>query len=247
MFYIQSMKALKTIIVDDEWLVREELKTLLAKYPEIKLVGEAANVPQAIDLVNKIQPEVIFLDIQMPGATGFDLLEQADITSKIIFVTAYDQYALKAFEVNALDYLLKPIQKDRLSKTIQRLLTGERPTPEISQKLGYGDVVYVLVNGSLKFIKVSLLICIIAEGNYSYIYYKDRKKNLVSKTLQEWENLLPDDYFVRIHRSTIVNFEYVEQVKKCRNYTHLVYVRGIEKPFVMSRRSAARLKKTMTW
>ncbi len=240
------MKALKTIIVDDEWLVREELKTLLAEYPEITFVGEAANVPQAIELVKKVNPDVIFLDIQMPGATGFDLLEQADITAKIVFVTAYDQYALKAFEVNALDYLLKPIQKERLTKTIQRLLTGERLTPETSEKLGYDDVVYVLVNGSLKFIKVSLLRCIIAEGNYSYIYYKNRKKDLISKTLQEWENLLPDDYFVRIHRSTIVNFEYVEQVKKRRNYTHLVYVRGIEKPFVMSRRYAARLRKTMT-
>ncbi len=241
------MNPLKSIIVEDEWLVREELKTLLAEYPEIKLVGEAANVPQAIDLVNKVHPDVIFLDIQMPGATGFDLLEQTDITSKIIFVTAYDQYALKAFEVNTLDYLLKPIQKERLAKTIQRLLTGERAISRISQKLGYDDVVYVLVNGSLKFIKVSLLKCIIAEGNYSYIYYKDRKKELVSKTLQEWEETLPDDYFVRIHRSTIVNFEYVDQVKKCRNYTHQVYVRDIEKPFVMSRRYAARLKKTLTW
>jgi two-component system LytT family response regulator len=241
------MNPLKSIIVEDEWLVREELKTLLAEYPEIKLVGEAANVPQAIDLVNRVHPDVIFLDIQMPGATGFDLLEQTDITSKIIFVTAYDQYALKAFEVNTLDYLLKPIQKERLAKTIQRLLTGERAISRISQKLGYDDVVYVLVNGSLKFIKVSLLKCIIAEGNYSYIYYKDRKKELVSKTLQEWEETLPDDYFVRIHRSTIVNFEYVDQVKKCRNYTHQVYVRDIEKPFVMSRRYAARLKKTLTW
>jgi two-component system LytT family response regulator len=241
------MNALKTIVVDDEWLVREELKTLLAEYPAIQVVGEAANVPQTIELVKQLEPDVIFLDIQMPGASGFELLEKADINSKIIFVTAYDQYAIKAFEVNALDYLLKPINKGRLAKTIQRLITEEQSKLRTSQKLGYDDVVYVLVNGSLKFIKVSLLRCIIAEGNYSYIYYKDRNKALVTKTLQEWEDLLPDDYFVRIHRSTIVNFEYVEQVKKCPNYTHLVYVRDIDKPFIMSRRYAARLKKTMTW
>ncbi|MBN1349960.1 response regulator transcription factor [candidate division KSB1 bacterium] len=241
------MKHLKAIIVDDEWLVREELKTLLTEYPDIKFVGEAANVTQAVDLVNATQPDVIFLDIQMPGATGFELLEQADIASTIIFVTAYDQYALKAFEVNALDYLLKPIQKERLAKTIRRLLSGERVAPRLSHKLGYDDVVYVLVNGSLKFIKLSLLKCIIAEGNYSYIFYENRHRALVSKTLQDWENLLPDDYFVRIHRSTIVNFEYVKQVKICQNYTHLVYLRDIEKPFVMSRRYAAKLKKTMTW
>jgi len=241
------MHPLKSIIVDDEWLVREELKRLLVEFPGIKVIGEAANVSQAIDLVNKAQPDVIFLDIQMPGATGFDLLEQSDITSKIIFVTAYDQYALKAFEVNALDYLLKPIQKDRLAKTIQRLLAGEKPFSKPRQKLRYDDVVYVLVNGALKFIKLSLLRCIIAEGNYSYIYYKDRTKDLVTKTLQEWEEILPDDYFVRIHRSTVVNFEYVDQVKKCRNYTHLVFVRDIEQPLIMSRRYAARLRKTMTW
>ncbi len=241
------MHPLKSIIVDDEWLVREELKTLLAEYTEIEFIGEAANVSQAIDLVKEITPDVIFLDIQMPGATGFDLLEQADISSKIIFITAYDQYALKAFEVNALDYLLKPIRKERLAKTVQRLLTEGEPISRASQKLDYNDVVYVLVNGSLKFIKLPLLKCIIAEGNYSYIYYKDRNKDLVTKTLQDWEAILPDDYFVRIHRSTIVNFEYVDQVKKCRNYTHLVYVRGIDEPFVMSRRYAARLRKTMTW
>lgn len=241
------MNPLKSIIVDDEWLVREELKTMLAQYPQIEVMGEAANVPQAIELVKEIKPDVIFLDIQMPGASGFDLLDQTDINSKIIFVTAYDQYALKAFEVNALDYLLKPIQKERLAKAVQRLLTTERLTSRAVQKLGYDDIVYVFVNGSLKFIKVSLLKCIIAEGNYSYIYYKDRTKDLVSKTLQQWEEILPDDYFVRIHRSTIVNFEYVEQVKKCRNYTHLVYVRNIEKPFIMSRRYAAKLKKTIAW
>lgn len=238
---------LTAIIVDDEWLVREELKTLLADHPDIEVVGEAANVPQSMGLIQTAAPDVIFLDIQMPGASGFDLLEQVEINAKIIFVTAYDQYALQAFEVNALDYLLKPIQKDRLAKTIRRLQTGESPSPPAGKKLSYDDILYVLVNGSLKFIKLPLLRCIVAEGNYSYIYYKDRRKDLVTKTLQDWEAILPDDYFVRIHRSTIVNFEHVEQVKKCRNYTHLVYVRGVNQPFVMSRRYAARLRKTMTW
>ncbi len=240
-------KALRTIIVDDEWLVREELKMLLGDYPELIVVGEAANVPQAVELIHRTAPEVIFLDIQMPGASGFDLLERAEINAKIVFVTAYDQYALKAFEVNALDYLLKPIQKDRLAKTIQRLVSSDISGAGPRKKVSYDDVIYIVVNGSLKFIKLPLLRCIVAEGNYSYIYYKGRTRDLVSKTLQEWEEILPDDYFVRIHRSTIVNFEYVEQVKKCRNYTHLVYVRDIEKPFVMSRRYAARLKKTMAW
>jgi len=240
------MIPLKSIIVDDEWLVRAELNTLLTQFPGINVIGEAANVPQAVELVKQFKPDVIFLDIQMPGATGFDLLEKIETNAKIIFITAFDQYAIKAFEVNALDYLLKPINKERLEKAIQRLLVEEnRSLP--GQKVGYDDVVYVLVNGSLQFIKVALLKCIIAEGNYSYIYYKDCKKDLVSKTLQEWEEILPENYFVRIHRSAIVNFEFVEQVKKCKNYTYLVYVRDMERPLDMSRRYAAWLKKKLPW
>jgi two-component system LytT family response regulator len=236
------MPTFKTIIVDDEWLVRSELKIMLAAHPEITVIGEAANVAQAIPLIRETQPEVIFLDIQMPGASGFDLLDQVDVAAKIIFITAYDKYALRAFEVNALDYLLKPISKDRLAKAVKKLGTNE-PAPLVaSKKAGYDDVLYVIVNGALKFIKLSLLKCITAEGNYSYIFYVNKPRALVSKTLQEWEELLPEKYFVRIHRSTIVNFAYVEKVRKRRNYTEEVFVHGLEKPFTMSRRYAAKLK-----
>lgn len=236
------MQPLKTVIVDDEWLVRSELKMMLAGYPEIAVAGEAANVEQAIPLIQAIQPAVIFLDIQMPGASGFDLLDQVDTTAKIIFITAYDKYALRAFEVNALDYLLKPISTERLEKAIKRLSAHEPAAVAVRKKAGYDDAIYVLVNGSLKFIKLPLLKCITAEGNYSYLFYADRPRALVSKTLQEWDDLLPENYFVRIHRSTIVNFAHVEKVKKLRNYSHEVFVRGIEKPFIMSRRYAAKLK-----
>ncbi|MDZ7292724.1 MAG: LytTR family DNA-binding domain-containing protein [candidate division KSB1 bacterium] len=236
------MQPLKTIIVDDEWLVRTELKTMLASHPELAVVGEAGDVAQAIPLIQNTQPEVIFLDIQMPGASGFDLLEQTDITAKIIFITAYDKYALRAFEVNALDYLLKPISKERLAKAIQRLRTNEQATPVEKKKASYDDVIYVIINGALKFVKLSLLKCVTAEGNYSYILYADKPRALVSKTLQEWEELLPEKYFIRIHRSTIVNFAHVEKVKKCKNYSQEVFVKGIEKPFIMSRRYASKLK-----
>jgi two-component system LytT family response regulator len=236
------MQSFKTIIVDDEWLVRSELKIMLAGHPEIVVAGEAANVAQAIPLIESIHPEVIFLDIQMPGASGFDLLDQIDISAKIIFITAYDKYALRAFEVNALDYLLKPISKERLAKAIKRLGTNEPAPPAESKKAGYDDVIYIIVNGALKFVKLSLLKCITAEGNYSYIVYADKPRALVSKTLQEWEELLPDKYFVRIHRSTIINFAHVERVKKRKNYSQEVFVKGIEKPFMMSRRYAVKLK-----
>lgn len=236
------MLSLKTLIVDDEWLVRSELKTMLAGYPEITFIGEAANVAQAIPLIQKNPPDVIFLDIQMPGASGFDLLDQVETAARIIFITAYDKYALRAFEVNALDYLLKPISKERLAKAVKKLSSNEPAAVQPGKRAAYDDVIYVIVNGALKFIKLSLLKCITAEGNYSYIVYADKPRALVSKTLQEWEELLPEKHFVRIHRSAIVNFDYVEQVKKCRNYTQEVFIRGLEKPFIMSRRYAAKLK-----
>jgi two-component system, LytTR family, response regulator len=241
-----SRTPLSALIVDDEWLVREELKLLLADYPEIHVAGEAGSVKQAATLLEDGRFDVIFLDIQMPGATGFELLEQAEITAKVIFITAFDQYAIKAFEVNALDYLLKPIQRDRLGKAIARLRNAGTVAGTSMQKLGHEDVAYVMVSGSLKFLQVAQIRCITADGNYSYLYYQDRKRELVSKTLQEWEELLPGEYFLRIHRSTLVNFEFVERVEKCRNYTHLVHVQSIEKPFVMSRRYAARLQHTFT-
>jgi len=238
-----SLNRLKTIIVDDTLLIRNELKSLLNDYAEIDVIGVAENVDKAIQLIKKHNPDVIFLDIQLQGETGFDLLEKADISSQIIFITAYDQYAIRAFEVNALDYLLKPINKQRLSKAISRLLPNEKTSPGPQNKVKYDDVIYVNINGSLKFVKIPLLKCIIAEGKYSYIVYGDSKRDLVSKTLQEWEEILPEKYFVRIHRSSIVNFEHVETVKRNKNYTHQVYIKGIEEPFDISRRFAVKLKK----
>jgi two-component system, LytTR family, response regulator len=233
---------LKTIIVDDEWLVRSELRLMLAEFTDLEIVGEAANVAQAIPLIQETKPDVIFLDIQMPGASGFDLLEMTSLDAKIIFITAFDKYAIQAFEVNALDYLLKPISRERLTHAVARLTSGLVRADWKPKKVSYQDVIYVLADGSLKFIKLSLLKVLTAAGNYSYLFYGDRPKSLVSKTLQEWEDMLPDKYFVRIHRSTIINFEYVEKVVKCENYSHEVYLRGIEKPFTMSRRFAAKLR-----
>ncbi|MDZ7268966.1 MAG: LytTR family DNA-binding domain-containing protein [candidate division KSB1 bacterium] len=236
------MQSFRTIIVDDEWLVRAELKMMLADHPEIVVIGEAGSVAQAVALMENSPPDVIFLDIQLPGASGFDLLDQVETSARIIFVTAYDKYALRAFEVNALDYLLKPISRERLAKAIKKLGSNEPAPPQPGKRAAYDDVLYVIVNGALKFIKLPLLKCITAEGNYSWIYYADKPRALVSKTLQEWDELLPEKHFVRIHRSAIVNFDYVEQVKKCRNYTQEVFIQGLPKPFIMSRRYASRLK-----
>jgi len=195
-------------------------------------------------LIERHHPDVIFLDIQLPGQSGFALLDQTPIRAKVIFITAFDQYAIRAFEVNALDYLLKPIRKERLAKSIQRLSSMEQePSPQ--GKVTYDDVIYLMVNGSLRFVKISAIKCVIAESNYSFIIYQEEKKELVTKSLLEWEQILPEKFFIRIHRSAIVNFSHVERVRRCRNYTHEVYLQGVDKPLTMSRRYAARLKKIL--
>ncbi|MDZ7372611.1 MAG: LytTR family DNA-binding domain-containing protein [candidate division KSB1 bacterium] len=244
---IREPRRFRSVIVDDEWLVRAELERMLRAFPEIEVVGQAENVAQAVQLVQEKRPDVIFLDIQMPGESGFELLDRINVDCKVIFVTAYDQYALRAFEVNALDYLLKPVTTERLAKAIQRLHT-RTPAPEPPRTaLDYNDVIYVLVSGTPRFVKVSLIKCITAAGNYSYLLYGDRRPELVPKTLSQWEEILPKSHFVRIHRSAIVNFEYVREVKRGRNYNYLVFLQGVEKPLTLSRRYAARLKKTLFW
>jgi len=242
------MNKLKTLIVDDNWLFREELKTFLRDYPEIDLVAEAETISEAIKKIQAIKPHVLFLDIQLAGESGFELFNKTDVTAKTIFITAYDQYAIRAFEVNALDYLLKPIRKERLTRAINKLLASNESHKGYltNDRLEYDDIIYLMIDGSLKFIKVSRLKCIVAERNYSYIIYDDKKKELISKTLSEWEKKLPEKFFVRVHRSTIINFEYVEKVKKRKNYTHEVTIKGIDEPFIISRRYAARLKKKLT-
>ena len=116
---------MKAIIIDDERLARQELKSLLSEYPEIEIIGESSNAEDAIKQIEEKEPDLIFLDIQMPGKNGFEMLQELDKVPKVIFVTAYDEYALNAFEVNALDYLLKPVQTKRLDSTLQKLLNSK--------------------------------------------------------------------------------------------------------------------------
>lgn len=240
---LRDMPALfKTIIVDDERLARRELRSLLADYAMIDVIGEAENVAQALNLIHTQKPDVVFLDIQMPGESGFRLLEQIQADFRIIFVTAFDAFAIRAFEVNALDYLLKPVHPDRLAQAIERLsaAASERPAP--ANPLEYEDRLFLETDEQARFLKISSIVCICAAGNYSELLMTDGKKLLVLKSLREWEERLPVRHFARIHRSTIVNLDYVERIERWFNHSAHVYVRHLTEPLVMSRRYAARLR-----
>jgi len=238
------MDRFTTILVDDERLARKELRSMLAEHEIIDVVGEAETVTQAAELVNAKTPDVLFLDIQLPGETGFDLLEKISPACKIIFVTAFDAYAIRAFEVNALDYLLKPINPARLAQAIERLTTHDSaPVPPV-RDLEYEDRLFIEVDERSRLLKVSDIIVISAMGDYSQILSCDGQKSLVLKPLKDWEERLPAKHFTRIHRSTIVNLEYVERVESWFNRSYRIHIRQIPEPLVMSRRYAARFKTT---
>ena len=217
---------------------------MLAEHEIIEVTGEAENVAQAAELINATKPDVLFLDIQLPGETGFDLLEKISPACKIIFVTAFDAYAIRAFEVNALDYLLKPINPARLTQAIERLTTHDSAAASPVRVLEYEDRLFIEVDERSRFLKVSDIVVISAMGDYSRIFSADGQNSLVLKSLRDWEERLPAKHFTRIHRSTIINVEYVERLESWFNRSYRIHIRQLAEPLVMSRRYAARFKST---
>ncbi|MBU0475801.1 MAG: LytTR family DNA-binding domain-containing protein [Bacteroidetes bacterium] len=236
-------KQIKAIIVDDEKLAIEDLENILNDFRnDIEIVGNASNLKDAVELVKAKTPELIFLDIQLKGESGFDLLEVIDDKIRVIFITAYDDYAIKAFEVSAQDYLLKPVNPDRLKKSIERLITNENQETYSVEKLKYSDSVFISLNNKFNFLKLNSIVAITAAGDYSEIHTLENKRKLSTKLMREWSDRLPESYFCRIHRSTIINLEYLEKIEEWFNQSYSVYMKGEEKPFAMSRGYAAKLK-----
>jgi len=238
-------KKLKALIIDDERLARRDLILLLKPFSQIDVIGEADSVSAALKAIENLQPDLLFLDIQMPGESGFDLLEQIESPPKTIFVTAYDEYALRAFEINAMDYLLKPVNPERLALTIERIEQGSDENKQEWRVLNIDDRLFLLVDDRMKFVKVNQILVIRAAGDYSELYNINTQKGLCTKTMKEWEFRLPKNHFCRIHRSTIINMDYVEQLEEWFNYSYKVHLKGIKEPLVMSRRYVARLKEKL--
>ena len=238
-------KKFSTLIVDDERLARKDLITMLQDYKNMEVIGEATDVSSAMTAIKKLKPDVIFLDIQMPGDSGFDLLEKMKVDAKVIFVTAFDEYAIRAFEINALDYLLKPINPDRLTASIERLEIEDSAEGVKTRKLNYDDRLFLMLSNKMSFLKLKDILSIQSAGDYSEVFVKNSSKELTLKSMKEWEARLPSTYFVRIHRSTIVNMEYIDKIEEWFNYSYRVYIKGIEKPYVMSRRYTTKLKEML--
>jgi two-component system LytT family response regulator len=238
-------KKLKALIVDDERLARRDLILLLESFDHIQVIGEADSVENALTAIKDLHPDLLFLDIQMPGESGFDLLEKLEDPPKTIFVTAFDEYAIRAFEINALDYLLKPVNPERLALSLERLEHQKEENKKDWRLLTYDDRLFLLVDDRMQFLKVSNILTIKAAGDYSEVLKTNIKRGLTTKTMKEWEHRLPPGHFCRIHRSTIINMDYVEQLEEWFNYSYKVHMKGLKEPLVMSRRYVARLKEKL--
>lgn len=239
---------MKALIIDDERLARKELTNLLQEYQEIEIIGEAVNAEDAEEKIKNLKPDLLFLDIQMPGKTGFELLETLDSVPEVVFTTAYDEYALKAFDFNALDYLLKPIEPDRLKETVTKILNRdkkEEPTAELpAQKLGPSDRVFVKDGDKCWFVKLENIRLFESDGNYIKIYFENFKP-MIHKSLNALDEKLDDRSFFRASRKHIINLTWVESIESWFNGGLMVVLRGGEKVEV-SRRQAARFKEMMS-
>ncbi|HLM02390.1 MAG TPA: LytTR family DNA-binding domain-containing protein, partial [Pyrinomonadaceae bacterium] len=210
-------------------------------------VGEAENLAGAIELIETEKPDVVFLDIQLSsaGENGFDLLEKIERRPKVIFVTAFDAFAIRAFEVNAIDYLLKPVNPERLAKAIERLSLN--PSEETGVKsdrrpLEFDDRIFLEIGARSAFLKVRDISHIDAAGDYSEVFTIDKRKFLIEKPLREWERRLPEKHFLRIHRRTIVNLEEIEHIESWFNRTFQIRLKNYRENFSVSRRYSVKLK-----
>lgn len=234
------MEEYKVIIVDDERLAREEVKRCLVNYPEFKIVGEANNAALGKELIESTNPHVVFLDIQMPEKTGFDLLEELTTVPEIVFTTAYSEYAAKAFEVNALDYLVKPIREERFAKSIEKVKAELFKIKQTRSEFLIHQKIFIKDGDKCFFIPLSDIRYIESLENYARLHF-NKNKALVKKSLNSLESKLDHTMFFRINRKQIINIQYIKKVYPHLN-NRLKIVLDTEETFEVSNRQSIRFK-----
>ena len=250
----KTTEAIRVLIIDDEPIARDYIQGFLEGNSSVSVIGEATNGLEALELIIEKKPDLIFLDIQMPEMDGFEVLKHIDQANlpHIIFVTAYDEYALKAFEVNAVDYLLKPFDRVRFEKALEKaldyirlqkardfedrvkaLLSGLGPSKEIPQRLA------IRSRGRIHFLNIEDIRFIQAAGNYVALHTGE-KEHLLRETLKSMEAKLDKDKFLRVHRSTIVNKNYIRELELITSGEYCIHMAGGER-LMLSRKYRDRL------
>lgn len=234
---------LRTLIVDDEYLARERLRQLLAPRSDVEVVGEAASVAGAVEAIGRFDPDLTLLDIKLPDGSGFEVLERVQPDAHVVFVTAYDDYAVRAFEVAAVDYILKPVRPERLAAALDR--AKERPAPprRASERLSSDDRICLEQSTSVRYSTVSKIIFIRASDDYTEVHLEGGDVVLVRERLRRWTKRLPDT-FARIHRSTVVNLERAEALIRDPGGTWRMRLNG-QQDLPVSRRAVRSLKERL--
>lgn len=242
---------MKALLIDDERLARNELRRLLAAFPEIVIAGEAGNAKQAREQLAALKPDLIFLDVQMPGETGMELLESLDApVPHVIFTTAYDEFAVKAFELNALDYLLKPVDPARLTAAIARLeekvsgATADATKPAPRDRLAADDKVFVREGDRCWFVEVKSIRLLESEGNYTRVHFENAQPQLF-RSLNAMEERLDPKYFFRANRREIINLAWIDKIEPWFSGGLLVHLKGGAK-VELSRRQAQDFREKMS-
>ncbi|MEQ9063165.1 MAG: LytTR family DNA-binding domain-containing protein [Vicingaceae bacterium] len=238
---------MRALIVDDERLARRELHKLCDAYPEIEDLIEVSGAQEAIEYLNENKVDLLFLDIQMPGKTGFELLEELDRIPKVIFVTAFNEHAIKAFEYNALDYLLKPVEEKRFAEAMSKIIndtTVVAAKEEISDRLGTNDRVFVKDGDKCWFVQLRDIVMFESEGNYVKVYFEGHKP-LILRSLNNLEKKLNQRKFFRANRKFIINLDWVEGIESWFNGGLLVKLKNGEQVEI-SRRQSSKLKDMMS-
>ena len=243
---------MKAVLIDDERLARNELRRLLSAFPDIEVVGEAANAKQAREQLAALAPELIFLDVQMPGESGMELLESLEPPAPhVIFTTAYDEFAVKAFELNALDYLLKPVDPPRLANAVEKLrakINGAdepaRPRAPSRERLEAEDKVFVREGDHCWFVEVKSIRLLESEGNYTRVHF-DQAQPQLFRSLNAMEERLDPKYFFRANRRQIINLAWIDKIEPWFSGGLLVHLKGGAK-VELSRRQAQEFREKMS-
>ena len=246
------MKIFRTLLIEDERLAREELKSLLKDFMEIEIVGEARNGSEALEMIKKLSPDLLFLDINMPEMNGFEMIKHLEEIPQVIFVTAYDEFALKAFDVNALDYLLKPVDPIRLQEAIKKLSNSEEEFNSHSdvflaskdRTLTLEDKVFIKDGEKCWFIELRKIRMLESDGNYVKVYF-DSSRPLLLRSLNSFEERLDARFFFRANRKFIINLQWISSIENWFNGGLRVELMEGEKVEI-SRRQAIRFKEVMS-
>jgi two-component system LytT family response regulator len=236
---------LKALLIDDEISARTDLRLLLEAHASVKIVGEAALLADARALLAGADYDLVFLDIQLIGGTGFDLVPAVRPGARIIFVTAHDQFALRAFEVNALDYLVKPVMPARLAAALQRLAAPAPADAPPASAFTAGDRVLLKSDRGARFVPLADLAAILANDNYTDVFVADGAHFLMRRSLKAWEAALPVEQFARVHRQALVNLQHIERIDGPDGDTPALRLRGVKQAITCSHRLSPELRRRL--